>query len=298
MEVVFLGTSSMVPTKERNQSAILVNYNTECILFDCGEGTQRQFKLTGIPLTKITKILISHWHGDHVLGLPGLIQTLGSSTTGMHIDIYGPKGTKEQFKLMNQAFLMEEKESLSVEVHDISDGIFFENDEFYLESREVEHSIPCLAYSIVEKDRIRINMEKAKKLGLAQGPVLGQLQTGNAITWKGKQIKPSDVTYATKGKKITAIMDTALCNGAIELARNADLLICEATYANELQEKASMYKHLTARDAAIIANKAGVGKLVLTHFSQRYKSTAQVEEDARDTFDSVICAKDFMRVEL
>ncbi len=299
MEIVFLGSSSMVPTKERNQSAVFVSYRTEGILLDCGEGTQRQFKMTGIPLTKVTRVLISHWHGDHVLGLPGLIQTLNSSTTGHRVDFYGPKGTKTQFELMNRAFLMEEKgRGLSVEVHDIGDGVFFEDDDFYLEAREVEHSVPCLGYSVVEKDKVHINVSAAKKLGLPQGPVLGQLQAGKTITWKGKAIKPSDVTYTTEGKKVTVIMDTALCSSAIELAKNADLLICEATYANELQEKASEYRHLTARDAATIANKAGARRLALTHFSQRYKTTAQVEEDARGTFDNVICAKDFMRVEI
>jgi ribonuclease Z len=299
MEVVFLGTSSMVPTKERNQTAVLVSYKTEGILLDCGEGTQRQFKLTGIPLTKVTKILISHWHGDHVLGLPGLIQTLSSTLDSHRIDIYGPKGTKGQIELLSKAFLMEDSgKGLVIEIHDIEDGIFFENSDYYLEAKQLEHSVPCLGFCVVEKDKVHINMANAKKLGLKEGPLLGELQAGKKVTVDGKEINPEEVTYTTRGKKVTAIMDTRLCTPAIELAKNSDLLICEATYANELQEKASEYRHLTARDAATIANKAGATKLALTHFSQRYKTTAQVEEDARDTFDNVICAKDFMRIEL
>ncbi|MBI2550000.1 ribonuclease Z [Candidatus Woesearchaeota archaeon] len=299
MEIVFLGTSSMVPTKERNQSAVFISHGSEGILVDCGEGTQRQFKITGIPLTKITRILVSHWHGDHVLGLPGVIQTLNSSTTGHRLQVFGPKGTRAQFEHMGKTFLMEYGDGrLKLEVNDIEEGMVFENDDFYIESKKLQHSVPCLGYSIVQKDRVHINLAAVKKLGLPEGPLLGQLQAGKTVTWKGKIVKPSEVTYATKGKKVTVIMDTELCNSAIELAEGADVLICEATYADELEGKAGEYKHLTAGQAATIANKAGAGKLVLTHFSQRYKTTQQVEEDARTTFDNVICAKDFMRLEV
>lgn len=297
MEIVFLGTSSMVPTKDRNQSAVFVSYKNEGILVDCGEGTQRQFKITGIPLTKVTKVLISHWHGDHVLGLPGLIQTLNSSTTSHHLQVFGPKGTKTQLEYMKKAFLMEEKGGgMVLEVHDVEGGIFFETDEFYLEAAGLDHSVPCLGYSIVEKDKVHVDVAVARKLGLPEGPLLGELQEGRTVTWKGKAIKPADVTFKTPGKKVTVIMDTQICNSAIKLAEGADLLICEATYSDELEGKAGEYKHLTAGQAATIANKAGAGKLVLTHFSQRYKTTGGIEENARGTFDNVICAKDFMRV--
>lgn len=299
MEIIFLGTSSMVPTKERNQSAVFVSYKNEGILVDCGEGTQRQFKITGIPLTKVTKVLISHWHGDHVLGLPGLIQTLNSSTTGHRLQVFGPKGTKAQLEHMKKAFLMEEKGgSLALEVYDAEEGVFFETGDFFLEAAWLDHSVPCLGYSIVEKDKVHIDMLAAKKLGLPEGPLLGQLQEGKSVAWKEKTVKPSDVTYKEKGKKVTVIMDTRLCNSAVKLAKDSDLLICEATYADELEAKAGEYKHLTAGQAAAIANKAGVRKLVLTHFSQRYKNTQQVEEDARTIFDNIVCAKDFMRVEV
>ncbi len=299
MEIIFLGTSSMVPTKDRNQSSVFISYKNDGILVDCGEGTQRQFKVTGLPLTKVTKILISHWHGDHVLGLPGLVQTLRSSTTEHRLQVFGPKGTKEQFEHMEKAFYMEnDGAGLTLEVNDVEKEVVFENDDFYIKSVKLHHSVPCLGYAIIEKDKVHININAAKKLGLPEGPMLGQLQQGKSVSWKGRQVKPDEVTYTTKGKKVTVIMDTELCNSAVELAEGSDLLICEATYANELEEKASGYKHLTAGQAAMIANKAGVAKLVLTHFSQRYKNTQKLEEDARMTFDNVICAKDFMRVKV
>lgn len=299
MEIVFLGTSSMVPTKERNQSAVFITYKNEGILVDCGEGTQKQFKIAGIPLPKVTKILISHWHGDHVLGLPGLLQTLGSSTTDHRMQVFGPRGTKEQFVHMQKAFYMEDNNNrLALEVNDVEKEIVFENEDFYIEAKRLQHSVPCLGYSIVEKDKIHINVSAAKKLGLPEGPLLGQLQEGKTVAWKGKQIKPDEVTYKTKGKKVTVIMDTELCNSAVELAKGADVLICESTYANDLEEKAASYKHMTAGQAAMIANKADVGRLVLTHFSQRYISTQPLEDDARVTFDKATCAKDFMRIKI
>ncbi|HIG98338.1 TPA: ribonuclease Z [Candidatus Woesearchaeota archaeon] len=297
MELTFLGTSSMVPTKSRNHSSILISYGSEGILVDCGEGTQRQLKIAGIPLTKVSIILISHWDGDHVLGLPGLLQTLGSSTTGHKVRIFGPKGTIAQVELMKKAFLMENvKSGLSVDVVDVDEGAFLEKDDFRLEARQLSHSTLCHGYSFMEKNKIHIDLQAVKKLGLPEGPLLGQLQQGKQVRWKERTIKPSDVVYSTKGKKVTVIMDTEFCLAAVELAQDSDLLICESTYANSLEEKAREYKHLTAGQAAAIANKARVGKLLLTHFSQRYKTTEEIESDARTVFDNVACAKDFMKV--
>lgn len=286
----------MVPTKERNHSAVLITYKSEGILIDCGEGTQRQMKIAGIRPTKVTKILISHWHGDHVLGLPGLIQTLAAGEYNKKLRIYGPKGTKEHFNYMNKAFVPENR--LSIEVKEVREGKFFDSKDFYLEAAELKHGIPCLGYSFVEKDRRRINVSKIKKLGMKEGPLLGKLQQGKSVKWRNKTIKPDDVTYIVKGKKISFIADTLLCDECIKLAENADLLICEATFASELEEKAHKYRHMTAKQAGLIANRAGAKKLVLTHFSQRYKNTQEVEEDARDVFDNVVSAQDFMRIRL
>lgn len=296
MEIIFLGTSSMVPTKERNHSAILITYKSEGILIDCGEGTQRQMKIAGIKPNKVTKILISHWHGDHVLGLPGLIQTLAAGEYDKVLRIYGPKGTNEHFAYMNKAFVTEN--TLKIEVNEVRSGRFFEDKDFYLEAFELKHGIPCLGYNFVEKDRRRIRVENIKKLGMGEGPLLGKLQQGISVKWKNKTIKPDDVTYVVKGKKISFIADTFMCNECIKLAENADILICEATFASDLEDKAHRYKHMTAKQAGLIANRAGAKKLVLTHFSQRYKNTQDVEEDARNVFDNVVSAHDFMKIKI
>lgn len=296
MQITFLGTSSMVPTKERNQIAVFLSYDTEGILFDCGEGTQRQFKIAGISLTKATKILISHWHGDHVLGLPGLMQTLSSLEYAGKLEIYGPVGTKKRMDKMFEAFVFDKR--LDFAVKEIKSGIFFENNEFQLEAYPLEHGIETLGYRFIEKDRRKVDMKKARKLGIPEGPLIGKLQQNKPIEHNGKKIMPDDVTYEENGKKIAYITDTVLCDACFRIAEDSDLLICEATYSSKLAGKSEEYGHMTARQAAQVANKANVKQLVLIHFSARYKNTQELEEDARDLFDNVICAKDLMKIDL
>ena len=296
MQITFLGTSSMVPTKERNQIAVFLSYGSEGILFDCGEGTQRQFKIAGISLTKVTKILISHWHGDHVLGLPGLMQTLSSLDYNGTLEIYGPEGTKKRIEKMSEAFVFDKR--LDFKVNEVKKGIFFENNDFELEAYSLEHGIEIVGYSFIEKDKRKIDMKKVKKFGIPEGPLIGKLQQGKSIEHNNKKINADDVTYIEKGKKLSFITDTVLCDNCYKLAEGADLLICEATYSSKLTDKSEDYGHMTAKHAAQIANKANVKQLVLIHFSARYKNTQELEEDARDVFDNVICAKDFMKIEL
>jgi len=296
MKIVFLGTSSMIPTKERNQSGVFISYKNEGILVDCGEGTQRQFKKIGVPITRVTKILITHWHGDHVFGLPGIISTLGASEYTKTLRIYGPKDTKKHFDAMFKAFVFDKR--INIEINEIKEGKFFESSGFCLEALKLEHGVTTFGYNFIEKDRRRIDVKKAKKLGIPQGPLLGKLQDGLNIEFNGKKITPKETTYMVEGKKISIIADTIPCNNCYKLAEGADLLVCEATYSSKLAEKGEAYGHMTAKQAALIANRSNVKKLVLTHFSARYKNTQEVEEDARDYFDNVIAAEDFMELTL
>ena len=286
----------MVPTKERNQIAVFFSYGSEGILFDCGEGTQRQFKIAGISLTKITKILISHWHGDHVLGLPGVIQSLSSMEYSNKLEIYGPSGTKERMEKMFEAFVFDKR--IDFVVKEIKSSIFFENNEFQLEAYSLEHGIETLGYRFIEKEKRKIDMKKIKKLDIPIGPLLGKLQQGKAIEYNNKKIMPEDATFIEIGKKVAYITDTVLCNNCYKISQDADLLICEATYSSKLVGKSEEYGHMTAKQAAELANKSNVKQLVLIHFSARYKNTQELEEDARNIFDNVICAKDFMRINL
>lgn len=301
IELTFLGTSAMVPTKDRNVTGIYLKYRDEGILMDCGEGTQRQMNIAGINRNSVTKILVSHWHGDHVAGIVGLIQTMANKEANPTIDIYGPKGTKThvthmlgmvifdvQVNLRVHEFIPEEDEILKI----------LETEDYIIECAALDHKVPCIGFSFTEKDRLNIDTTKQKKLGVKDGPHLRKIKEGKTITYKGKEIKPEDMTYLIEGKKITYIADTVACANCTRLADGADLLISECVYGNDYQEKAEDYKHLTAHDAAQIANQAGVKKLVLTHFSQRYKTVDDLEQEAKEIFQNTTCAYDFLKVKV
>jgi len=296
MEITFLGTSAMVPTKNRNHTAVLLIYKGEGILFDCGEGTQRQLKIAGIKPTKVTKILISHWHGDHCLGLPGLIQTLDKEDYNKTLEIYGPVGIKNKINNMFKVFGF--AKTINIKVKEIKKQMFFENNDFVLEGLELKHSIITLGYSFIEKDRRRINLGYVKKIDIPEGPLLGKLQEGKSIKWKGRTIKASEATYIVKGKKISYVVDTLPCKNALLLAKDSDLLISESTYTSDQEDKAEEFMHMTAKQAGLLANQTNSKKLILIHFSQRYKSAGILEEDARNVFDDVLAARDFMKIKI
>ncbi len=294
MEIIFLGTSSMQPTKDRNTSAVFLSYNGIGFLFDCGEGTQRQIKTAGLNVNDIDYLFITHWHGDHVFGVPGLLQTLASANPEKHLHIYGPKGTKKNLKKLLKSF--ELKEKIEITVQETKKGKFLNAEKYYVEATPLEHGIPCLGYAFVEKDRRRINLNYVNKIGIPEGQILGKLQSGKTIEFKGEKITPIKATYVVKGKKITYITDTLFCNNAVNLSKNSDILICESSYADSLTEKAEENKHMTAKQAAMLATHSNAKKLVLTHFSQRYKTTEELLEEAKSIFPNTTCAYDFMKI--
>ncbi|MEK6809344.1 MAG: ribonuclease Z [Nanoarchaeota archaeon] len=296
-EITFLGTGCMQPTKARNHAGVLLSYKKENILFDCGEGIQRQMRIAGVKPAKITKLCITHWHGDHVFGIPGLLSTMGADRSGQEeeqmLHIYGPKGTKAYLTNMFKGFAA--KDIIPYEVHEVSAGKVYEGEDFVLEVQKLEHSIPCVGYAFKEKDKLRIDVIKAKKLGL-EGPILGKLQQGKDVVLKGKKIRAKDVTYATLGKKISYVTDTVPCRGADLLAKDADLLICEGTHLDEIREKSEKSRHMTVKQAALIASENNAQKLVITHISQRYKVPSEMIEEARTYFNGSVVAEDFMKI--
>ena len=292
----------MVPTADRNHSGILVSYRDEKILIDCGEGTQRQIRKAKISPMKIKKILITHWHGDHVLGLPGLMQTLAKYSYehgyDRTLEVYGPKGTKKFFDKIFTFFIPPHGKVKYKVIEIKKNGVFFENDWFQLEAQSMNHNIETLAYSIIEKDKRKIRKDILKKKGVKPGKHIRKLQEGKDIVYEGKKIKVKDATYIEKGKKLSIIMDTKKCSEAVKISKNADLLICEATFLEELKDKAKDYHHLTAKQAAEIAKKAKVKKLVLTHISQRYKDDKGHQKEAKKVFKEVIVGKDFQKLKI
>jgi ribonuclease Z len=294
IKIVFLGTGNAVPTKKRNHTAILLSYKNENILVDCGEGTQRQFKIAEISPSKLTKILITHFHGDHVLGLPGLFQTLAMTEYQKTLEIYGPKGTSSFITSLERLF----KTKISLSVKEVT-GNFFENEEFFLQAAEMSHGTPNIAFAFVIKDKLRLDRRKLEKLKLPNSPLLRELQQGKDITFNNKRIKSSQVSYLEKGRKVTFILDTLPNKNAIELAKNSDLLICEASFSKEDEAQAKEHLHLTAEQAADIAKKAKVNQLILTHISQRYEHFPEIiEKEAKKVFKNVSLVKDLDILEI
>lgn len=297
----------MVPTKDRNVVGMFISYKNKGILIDCGEGTQRQMNIAGINRNKVNYVFLSHWHGDHVSGLIGLIQTLGNQQVQNEerpvLHIFGPKETEERMEHMLKTCIFENK--VTLEIHEIIPKRneilkILDTEDFEIHTALLDHSVACLGYSFVEKDTRKINMEELKKYGLSGGPQVGKLQDGESVVVEstGKKITPEMVSDIKKGLKITFILDTGLCENAINLSSNSDLLVCEATYSSELGEKAENYKHMTAKDAAILANNSNAKKLILTHLSQRYKDPGDVLEDAKIVFENCEVAHDFMKIKM
>ncbi len=295
IEITFLGTGCMQPTKQRNHSAILLSYNQENLLFDCGEGTQRQMRIAGIKPAKVTRLFISHWHGDHVFGIPGLMSTMGADKPEKKLCIYGPPGTKTYLEHVLKSFAC--KDIIDHEVREVSSGKVCETEEFWIEAQPLKHSSLCVGYSFIEKEKRKINVAKATTLGL-EGPIVGQLQQGKDILHKGKKILAKDVTYIVPGKKVSYIADTVPCDGANALAKDATLLISEGTHLDEIKEKTEKFMHLTVRQAALIASENNAQKLVITHLSQRYKSSPEIFEEAKMYFENSVVAEDFMKIKV
>jgi len=294
MEIIFLGTSGMHPTKERNLFSVLVRYKSENILIDCGEGTQRQMRIIGLKTPKISRIFLTHLHGDHINGLPGLIQNLQANQYSKGLDIYGPTGTRELMKHILEITRFR----IKINVHEIVSGVVYKDEDFHVEAIELKHSIKVYGYSIIENDKRRINLDYLKKFNLKKHILLGDLQKGKDIVYEGKKIKAKDATILVKGKKLTLITDTVYCDNCVKLSKDADLLVSECTYSDKLKDLAKKRKHLTAVDAATIAKKAKVKKLIITHFSQRYNDISILLKEANKVFKNTYVAKDFMKIKI
>lgn len=290
----------MVPTKERNPSSFYLEYDGEGLLFDCGEGTQRQMNIANINRNKVKKIFITHWHGDHVSGIIGLIQTLNASSENPKLEIFGPEGTKEKMNhVLNSAFF---DNKINIEISEIkySDSVIkiCENKKYYIEAISLDHGVPCLGYSFIEKDKIKIKVSETSKIGIPDGPLLGKLQEGKNIIFKNKKYKNKDLTFFKYGKKISFVLDTSFTKNAIKISKDSDVLICEATYLEKHLEKGDKHKHLTATQAATIANMSNTKKLVMTHFSQRYSDIKEIEEEAKNIFSESYAGYDFLKLKI
>jgi ribonuclease Z len=300
MRIIFLGTAGSIPTPKRSLPAILIQRKGEQIMFDCGEAVQRQMIKARAGFHKKMKVFITHMHGDHVLGLPGLLQTMSLLDRGKKLDIYGPQGIKRFLEDIRETvqFVL----TFPIEIHEILEtGTVCEEEEYIIQAVWANHVIPNVAYALVEKPRPgRFYPEKAKVLGVPEGPLWSKLQHGHKVKLSdGRIIKPEDVTGPVRtGRKIVYTGDTRPFRGFVKFAANADLLIHDATLNDELSERAEEDGHSTPAQAAINAKRAKVKRLVLTHISARYEDTNPLLKKARKIFKNTEVAEDFMQIEI
>lgn len=299
LNIIFLGTGGSWPTIKRNVSSIAVKRNSEIILFDCGEGTQRQFQRSKLSYMQISKIFITHFHGDHFLGLPGLIQTMQLNDRDTTLNIYGPKGmNKLTSQLLSLGYF---KPNYKIISHEIDEKDILDFGEYTIKTLRVQHGVPALAYCLEEKMRPgRFNKPKALELGIPEGPLFSRLQKGETITLEdGRKIQPDDVLGPPrKGRKIVISGDTKPINEMINFAQDADVLIHEATFDSSLEDVSMEYGHTTASQAAEIAKKANVEKLFLIHISPRYFNGKELEEEAQKIFKNSFVPKDLQGIEI
>ena len=299
INLTFLGTGSAIPTKRRNHPAMLLRYKAENILIDCGEGTQRQFRKASKNPCKITRILITHWHGDHVFGLPGILNTLRLNGYSGKLEIYGPKGTSEWIRKYLD-LVGGRGMDLDLKITEVKEGIIFDEGEYFVEAKEMDHDCPCVGYSFVVREKKRLDAEKLKKLKIPNSPLIGKLAEGKVVTIDGKKIDGKKLLYTEDERKVSVIMDTRVCDNAVKLAKGADLLVCESTFSKEESEELLGNRaHLSSVEAAGIAKKAKVKSLVLTHLSQRYEGIPKVIlKEAKEVFEDTIIPEDLESVEL
>ncbi|MEN6591915.1 MAG: ribonuclease Z [Methanobacterium sp.] len=297
MEITFLGTSSALPTKNRSHPAITLKAFGEIILLDCGEGTQRQMSLAGISPMKINHIFITHLHGDHFLGLPGLIQSMAFRGREKPLHIYGPRPIGQLME--NIVDLGYYSLNFTINAYEVEPGLILDEKDFKVYSSPAEHNVPNLAYKIEEKRSPKFLKDKAMKLGVKPGPDFGRLQTGNPVKVGDKIIRPEQVLgEERKGRRIVYSGDTRPCTSMVDFARGVDVLIHEATFQEALKERAVETCHSTAQDATKIAKDAGVDNLILTHISTRYQDTDQLEKEGLNMFKNLIIARDFLSFEV
>ena len=299
LSIIFLGTGGSWPTVKRNVSSVALKRAGEIILFDCGEGTQRQFQKSNLSYMQISKIFITHFHGDHFLGLPGIIQTMQLNDRDLPLHIYGPKGINQLLKqILSLGYF---KPNYPIFSHIVEEGNVLDFEGYKIYILNVKHGIPAVAYSLVEDIRPgKFDKPKALAMGIPEGPLFSKLQKGETVILKnGKKITSKMVLGPPRnGRKIVFSGDTQPIKEMIDFAKNADILIHEATFESELKDVAGEYGHTTAYQAAEIAKKANVERLFLLHLSPRYINHKIIEDDARKIFKNSFVPKDFEEIEI
>lgn len=287
---IALGTASQVPTRERNHNGYFLRWDAEGFLFDPGEGTQRQMIFADVSASSITKIFITHFHGDHCLGLAGVLQRLSLDRVPQTVQIFYPaSGEKFVDNLANASIYYN---TAKIEKIPISkEGLVFRGKDYVIESYKLDHSVESWGYRIRENDSVSLLPEKLEEFGI-RGRDVGKLKTEGSIGINGKIISIDECSIEKHGQIFAFVMDTRLCENAFKIAENADLLVCESTYLSTETPEAESHGHLTATQAAQIAADSGTNQLVLTHFSQRYTKIDDFLTEAKAIHPNTLAVSD------
>lgn len=289
-DLTILGCSSQQPTRTRNHGAYLVRWKAQGFLFDPGEGTQRQFIFANIAPPCVTKIFVSHFHGDHCLGLSSMLMRLNLDKVTHPIHCYYPASGRAYFERLRYGTIYHQ--TIDIIEHPISqEGIVEEGEDFLIEARFLDHGVENLGWRITERDVRKFDKEKLASCGI-EGPNVRLLNTQGELSVNGKMITLDDVSCIRKGDVLAVVIDTLPCQAALDLAKGAKLLLCESTYLEAHRDLARQHHHMTAKQAAIIAQSAGAQQLILTHFSARYKEVEEFEKEARLVFSNTFAADD------
>ncbi len=290
-DFTILGSSSQTPTRFRNHGAYLLRWNGEGFLFDPGEGTQRQFIYANMAPTCITRILISHFHGDHCLGLGSMLMRLNLDKVKHPVHCYYPGRYKKFFDRLRYGTIYHD--TLNVVEHPVFEpGVVHEENGFTIEASFLEHGVENIGWRITEKDQRKFDKEKLKAHSI-KGPLVKELQEKGYIEFDGKKVALEEVSWIRKGDVFVYAVDSKTCPQIIELAKGAKLFVCEATYSDRDKELAESHLHMTAKQAAELARKAKAKHLILTHFSARYQNTYELLKEARSIFPNTDAAEDF-----
>lgn len=295
-EFIVLGTASSAPTRHRNHNGYVLRWDDRLILFDPGEGTQRQFTLAGVAAARLTDICITHFHGDHCLGLPGIIQRLSGEGVERTVPIYYPADGQEFFDRLRYASAYIATTPFAPTPISV-DGVIGDVGGSVLIAKALDHRITSYGYRVQEPDSVRFNREALAATGLT-GPDVGQLQAAGFFDNGERVIQLAEVSEDHTGQSMAFVMDTRYCEAAVELAKDVDLLVCESTFLEPEAHLAQKYGHMTAAQAARLAVEAGAKKLVLTHFSARYGSSQMFLDEAKPIFENVVAVNDLDRVTL
>ena len=292
-ELIVLGTAAQVPTRDRNVNGYLLRWDDEGLLFDPGEGTQRQMGLAGVPASAITRILVTHFHGDHCLGLPGVVQRLSLDRVAHPVRLYFPGGGRDFVDHLLNASVGHR--TAQVVLCPVAAGVVDPGPPFALVADRLAHGTETLGWRIEEPEGRQMLPDRLAAFGVA-GEAIGKLQREGSVEMDGRRVSLHQTSTTRPGQRFAFLMDTRLCDAAFALAEGADMLVCESTFLSADERLARAYGHLTAAQAGRIAAESGVRLLVLTHFSQRYPDESVLLEEAREVFPDAVAARDLARI--